>query len=188
MKEKYAKMSDVQKAQEEWLKIFLESGGEGIVLYAMLKMVIDESMGKIPTVELDLEAKEETPTREAEQGEDQTGRRGMDFGQALGGEARFSFGDAIKYLKRGMKLSRRGWNGKNQHIELAKAISYVSCPNGELVAPFEDNDSDEAGVDYYYNMSLMDKQAAAGLIESDVIYQIARDAAMDAAEERSEEQ
>lgn len=50
----------------------------------------------------------------------------------LGGEATFSFGDAIKYLKRGLKVKRKGWNGKNQYIELAGNISYVS-PTGEVV-------------------------------------------------------
>ena len=44
----------------------------------------------------------------------------------LGGEATFSFGDAIKYLKRGLKVKRKGWNGKNQHIELAMNISYMT--------------------------------------------------------------
>ena len=47
----------------------------------------------------------------------------------LGGEATFSFGEAIKYLKRGLKVQRQGWNGKNQYIELASNISYVS-PDG----------------------------------------------------------
>lgn len=50
----------------------------------------------------------------------------------LGGEATFSFGDAIKYLKRGLKVKRKGWNGKNQYIELAKNISYVN-PSEEVV-------------------------------------------------------
>lgn len=50
----------------------------------------------------------------------------------LGGEATFSFGDAIKYLKRGLKVKRKGWNGKNQYIQLATAISYKS-PDGEIV-------------------------------------------------------
>lgn len=50
----------------------------------------------------------------------------------LGGEATFSFGDAIKYMKRGLKVKRKGWNGKDQHIELASNISYVS-PSGEIV-------------------------------------------------------
>ena len=42
----------------------------------------------------------------------------------LGGEATFNFGEAIKYLKRGFKVARKGWNGKNQYVELATCISY----------------------------------------------------------------
>ena len=42
------------------------------------------------------------------------------------------FGEAIKYLKRGMKVTRKGWNGKKQYIQLATGISYVSA-EGELV-------------------------------------------------------
>ena len=49
----------------------------------------------------------------------------------LGGVATFNFGEAIKYLKRGFKVARHGWNGKNQHIELATNISYTM--NGEVV-------------------------------------------------------
>lgn len=44
----------------------------------------------------------------------------------LGGTPTFGFGDAIKYMKRGLKVKRQGWNGKNQHIELAKNISYMT--------------------------------------------------------------
>lgn len=44
----------------------------------------------------------------------------------LGGEATFSFGDAIKYMKRGLRVKRKGWNGKNQYIQLASNISYMS--------------------------------------------------------------
>lgn len=50
----------------------------------------------------------------------------------FGGEATFSFGEAIKYLKRGMKVARKGWNGKKQYIQLATRISYVSA-DGEIV-------------------------------------------------------
>lgn len=50
----------------------------------------------------------------------------------LGGEATFSFGDAIKYLKRGMKVARKGWNGKKQYIQLATGISYKTA-DGEIV-------------------------------------------------------
>ena len=50
----------------------------------------------------------------------------------LGGTPAFSFGDAIKYMNRaGLKVKRQGWNGKNQHIELAKNISYVT-PDGNI--------------------------------------------------------
>lgn len=35
-----------------------------------------------------------------------------------------TFGEAIEAMKRGLKVARVGWNGKNQHIELATDISY----------------------------------------------------------------
>lgn len=50
----------------------------------------------------------------------------------LGGVATFAFGDAIKYLKRGLKVARKGWNGKNQYIQLATGISYKDA-DGEIV-------------------------------------------------------
>ena len=50
----------------------------------------------------------------------------------LGGEALCGFGDAIKYIKRGLKVKRKGWNGKNQYIQLATGISYKSA-TGEIV-------------------------------------------------------
>lgn len=50
----------------------------------------------------------------------------------LGGVNTFSFGEAIKYLKRGMRVKRRGWNGKNQYIELASNISYQNT-DGDIV-------------------------------------------------------
>lgn len=50
----------------------------------------------------------------------------------LGGEAEFNFGEAIKYLKRGFKVARKGWNGKRQYIQLASGISYKT-PAGDIV-------------------------------------------------------
>ncbi len=44
----------------------------------------------------------------------------------------YSFGEAIEYLKKGKRVAREGWNGKNQYIELAMAISYKT-PAGEIV-------------------------------------------------------
>lgn len=38
-----------------------------------------------------------------------------------------TFGLAIEAMKKGMKVARKGWNGKKQYIELAKNISYVNA-------------------------------------------------------------
>ena len=40
----------------------------------------------------------------------------------LGGEATFTFSDAIRYLKRGLKVSRQGWNGKGMYLFLGYDI------------------------------------------------------------------
>ena len=37
------------------------------------------------------------------------------------------FGEAIKLLKQGKRVQRKGWNGKNQYIELATNISYINA-------------------------------------------------------------
>lgn len=50
----------------------------------------------------------------------------------IGGEVTFSFGEAIKYMKRGYKMSRKGWNGKKQYVQLATGISYKTT-EGEIV-------------------------------------------------------
>lgn len=36
-----------------------------------------------------------------------------------------TFGDALEAMKLGKRVARRGWNGKNQYVELASSISYV---------------------------------------------------------------
>lgn len=48
------------------------------------------------------------------------------------------FGDAINMVKSGARISRRGWNGKNQYVELATCISYVNS-KGEIVNCRHDN-------------------------------------------------
>lgn len=50
----------------------------------------------------------------------------------LGGVAIFGFDEAIKYLKRGLKVKRKGWNGKDQYIELATNVSFKT-PNDEVI-------------------------------------------------------
>ena len=42
------------------------------------------------------------------------------------------FGEAIKLLKSGKKVARKGWNGKSQYIQLATGISYKSA-DSEIV-------------------------------------------------------
>lgn len=37
------------------------------------------------------------------------------------------FGSAIELMKQGFRVARKGWNGKNQYIELASNISYVNA-------------------------------------------------------------
>lgn len=39
------------------------------------------------------------------------------------------FGAAIEAVKKGLKIARRGWNGKGQYVELASAISYTGPDN-----------------------------------------------------------
>lgn len=43
-----------------------------------------------------------------------------------------TFGVAIEAAKKGKRIARKGWNGKGQYVELAKAISYES-PTGAVV-------------------------------------------------------
>lgn len=43
------------------------------------------------------------------------------------GDKTMTFGEAMDALKAGWKVTRKGWNGKNQYIELATNISYVNA-------------------------------------------------------------
>lgn len=42
----------------------------------------------------------------------------------LGGIATFNFGEALKYLKRGFKVCRKGWNGKGMYLAYVKESQY----------------------------------------------------------------
>lgn len=44
----------------------------------------------------------------------------------------YEFWKAIEEMKSGKKVARQGWNGKNQHIELATNISYKNA-DGDIV-------------------------------------------------------
>lgn len=47
-------------------------------------------------------------------------------------ELLMNFGKALENLKEGKKVARKGWNGKNQYIELATNISYKNA-NEEII-------------------------------------------------------
>lgn len=49
----------------------------------------------------------------------------VDNTPVLGGEALFGFNEAVKYVKRGLKVARKGWNGKGMWIVLFKPTSLV---------------------------------------------------------------
>lgn len=50
-----------------------------------------------------------------------------------GNQKRLSFGEAIKMAKLyGKRIRRRGWNGKNQFVELATCISYKNV-EGDVI-------------------------------------------------------
>ncbi len=50
-----------------------------------------------------------------------------------GNQKRLSFGEAIKMAKLyGKRIRRRGWNGKNQFVELATCISYKNA-EGDVI-------------------------------------------------------
>ena len=48
-----------------------------------------------------------------------------------------SFGLAIEAAKKGKKVARRGWNGKNQYVELAERISYENAAHEVINAQHE---------------------------------------------------
>ena len=43
-----------------------------------------------------------------------------------------TFGEAIEAVKKGAKISRVGWNGKEQWVELGKCFSYANT-EGDLI-------------------------------------------------------
>lgn len=51
--------------------------------------------------------------------------------------AKLDFGLALQALKYGKRVARKGWNGKNQYIEMACNIGYEN-PNGKIVNPNHD--------------------------------------------------
>ena len=51
------------------------------------------------------------------------------------------FGLAIEAIKKGKRAARRGWNGKEQYIELAENISYLNRSEEQINAEHKDSGS-----------------------------------------------
>lgn len=58
----------------------------------------------------------------------------------LGGIATFNFGEALKYLKRGFKVCRKGWNGKGMYLLIVPSEKWaiiekigLGIPKGNLL-------------------------------------------------------
>ena len=47
------------------------------------------------------------------------------------------FGEAIQAVKKGCRVQRKGWNGKNQYIELATNIGYINADGDVINAEHE---------------------------------------------------
>ena len=54
-----------------------------------------------------------------------------------------AFGDALEAMKQGKSVARKGWNGKNQYVELASCISYKGNA-GEIVNCHHNNIGNKA--------------------------------------------
>ena len=48
-----------------------------------------------------------------------------------------TFGEALEHVKEGKRISRQGWNGKGQYVELATHVSYRNS-KGEIINPQHD--------------------------------------------------
>ena len=55
----------------------------------------------------------------------------------------YTFGEAIEAVKKGAKISRLGWNGKEQWVEMGKCFSYANT-KGELVNATHEDIMDRA--------------------------------------------
>lgn len=87
----------------------------------------------------------------------------------LGGVNTFSFGEAIKYLKRGMKVARKGWNGKGMYIFLAHDLEFKTDADLSEFNPENESECTEANQVYVHDCLVMrtaDRKLQPGWIAS----------------------
>lgn len=67
------------------------------------------------------------------------GKTYLQFGQIEDGDdSKVGFDEAIKAIKEGKKAKRKGWNGKEQYIELAYDVSYKNSDGKAIKADYEE--------------------------------------------------
>ena len=87
----------------------------------------------------------------------------------LGGEATFSFGDAIKYMKRGLRVARKGWNGKGMYVFYASDFQFGTKADLSEFNPTEDPECTEENKVYVYDCLVLrtaDKRLQPGWLAS----------------------
>ena len=87
----------------------------------------------------------------------------------LGGEATFNFGDAIKYMKRGLRVARKGWNGKGMYVFYASDFQFGTKADLSEFNPTEEPEcTEENAVDVYDCLVLRtaDKKLQPGWLAS----------------------
>lgn len=58
--------------------------------------------------------------------------RNNELVKSCGEPQNLNFGNAIRLVKEGFRIARKGWNGKGQYVELASCVSYVGS-DGQVV-------------------------------------------------------
>lgn len=87
----------------------------------------------------------------------------------LGGMATFSFGDAIKYMKRGLRAARKGWNGKGMYVFYASDFQFGTKADLSEFNPTEDPECTEKNKVYVYDCLVLrtaDKKLQPGWLAS----------------------
>lgn len=87
----------------------------------------------------------------------------------LGGEATFSFGDAIKYMKRGLRVARKGWNGKGMYVFCGFDFAFGTKADLSEFNPTEDPECTEENKVYVYDCLVLrtaDKKLQPGWLAS----------------------
>lgn len=89
--------------------------------------------------------------------------------QVLGGEATFGFGDAIKYMKRGLRVARKGWNGKGMYVFYASDFQFGTKADLSEFNPTEEPECTEENKVYVYDCLVLrtaDKKLQPGWLAS----------------------